>query len=158
MELFWMSNCNHSPITFSDHNYNLQSIYKSFKFDSLEYPTAEHLYQSLKATNDFDKEKVRTAYSAKMARKIGNNIVKRADWHLVKLEAMRLTVFLKLHQHPELLRNLIMTDKDEILFFDLNHYWGCCEYSGIGENNFGKILMQIRADIKLSFRLFKGLK
>ena len=55
-ELDWLSNMYECSIILDDSIDNLQSIFPQFKLDGLLYGSSEHIYQSLKATNDTDKE------------------------------------------------------------------------------------------------------
>lgn len=154
-DMDWASNFFEAPITFDDNKHRLREIYTQFKFDGKEYPTSEHLYQSLKATNESDKELIRTAPTTTMAKKLGRQIMSRMDWDYVKIDAMRLTLYLKFYQHPNLLIKLIETGNKQLI--ELNwwndKFWGVCDKTSKGENWLGRLLMELRAHAKLFLRL-----
>jgi ribA/ribD-fused uncharacterized protein len=154
-DMGWASNMYPAPITFDDTKHNLREIYKQFKFDGLEYPTSEHLYQSLKATNEEDKELIRTAPTPKLAKKYGSQIFSRMDWDSVKVDAMRLTLYLKFYQHPNLLMELINTGRKELKEVNWwnDKFWGVSDKTFEGENWLGRLLMELRAHSKLLLRL-----
>lgn len=113
------------------------------------YSTSEHLYQSLKYL-DKDKQKlIRNQSSPKQAATIGRSLNGiREDWSLVKLDAMKFVLYAKLISNLSLARKLIETGNTEII--ELSNYdtfWGK-NGKGMGENNLGKLWMQIREEIK----------
>lgn len=154
-EFEWLSNFFSTPITFDDSKHKLREIYPQFVFDSKEYPTAEHLYQSLKATNEEDRELIRTASTPGKAKKLGKEIMSRLDWDYVKVDAMRLTLYLKFYQHPNLLLELIETGNR--LLVETNWwgdtFWGVSTKTNKGENWLGRLLMELRVHSKLFLRL-----
>ncbi len=150
-DMGWASNFYEAPIVFDDTKHNLREIFPQFKFDTLEYPTTEHLYQSLKTTNEEDKEKVRTAPTNSMAKKMGRKVFSRMDWDYVKFDAMRLCLYLKFYQHPDLMMKLIETGNTPLI--EGNYWgdkiWGVCDKTGDGENWLGRLLMELRNNIRL---------
>ncbi len=152
-EMSWASNMHEASITFDDKKHNLREIFPQFKFDGLEYPSSEHLYQSLKATNEEDKENIRMASNPHNAKKVAREVFCRMDWDSVKVEAMRLALYLKFYQHPDLLLKLIETGRTPIVEINWwgDKFWGVC--NGVGENWLGRLLMELRAHSKLLLRL-----
>ena len=153
-EMAWASNMYESNIVFDGTNHNLVEIFPQFKFDGLEYASSEHLYQSLKATNDADKELIRTAPNAHHAKQLSRTIFARMDWDNVKVEAMRLALGLKFYQHPDLLLKLINTGNT--LLVETNwwgdKFWGVC--GGVGQNWLGRLLMELRMHNRFLARNF----
>lgn len=156
-EMAWASNFYDAPIVFDDTKHNLRDIFKQFKFDTLEYPSSEYLYQSLKTTNETDKEFVRTSTTNAMAKKNGRKIMSRMDWDYVKVDAMRLCLYLKFYQHPDLMVKLLETgNKPLIEYNDWNDtFWGICSRTNEGENWLGRLLMDLRNHIKMITQLDK---
>jgi ribA/ribD-fused uncharacterized protein len=77
------------------------------------------------------------------AKKLGRTVHLREDWEQVKLLIMKKLVTIKFQQHPELRQKLIDISgiiTEENTWND--KYWGICK--GVGQNNLGKILMEIR--------------
>lgn len=144
----WLSNMYQSPIIFDGEKHNLAEIFPQFEFDGLEYGSSEHLYQSLKSTNEEDKEKIRTAETPNLSKIHGREIFPRMDWGNVKIEAMRLALFLKFSQHKNLMSNLIRTQNEPLV--EVNYwgdtFWGVCDKTNVGENWLGRLLMELRSN------------
>ena len=155
-EMAWASNFYEgAPIIFDGSKDNLQEIYTQFKFDGLEYPTTEHLFQALKATNDTDKESVRLCATPGQSKKKGRQIFIRLDWDHVKYDAMRLALFLKFSQHQDLLIKLLETNNESLVEYNSwgDKFWGVCDKTGKGENWLGRLLMELRSHSRLVLRI-----
>lgn len=154
-EMAWASNMFEAQITFDDTKHSLREIFPQFKFDGRQYPSSEHLYQSLKATNEEDKELIRTAKTPGEAKKLARKIFSRMDWNSVRVEAMRLAIYLKFYQHPDLLLKLVETGRKPIVEINWwgDKFWGVCDKTKDGENWLGRLLMELRAHSKLLLRL-----
>ena len=78
------------------------------------------------------------------ARKLGKTVNMRPDWEEVKVQVMRYVVYEKFEQNPELRERLskIQGDIIEEGKYPDNKFWGV--YNGVGENQLGKILMDVR--------------
>jgi hypothetical protein len=85
--------------------------------------------------------------TAGKAKKYGNTMVIREDWDQVKFGIMKEIVRIKFH-NTELKEMLLATEDEELV--ELNKWhdttWGVCD--GIGENWLGKILMEIRSELR----------
>lgn len=154
-EMAWASNMHECHIVFDDVNSNLEEIFPQFKFDGLEYASSEHLYQSLKATNNTDKELIRTAPNAHHAKQLSRTIFARMDWDSVKVEAMRLALCLKFYQHPDLLLKLINTGNTPLVETNWwgDKFWGVC--GGVGQNWLGRLLMELRMHKHQDYKKYK---
>lgn len=112
------------------------------------YQTAEHYYQSQKATSDVVRKAIATVPDAKMAKKLGRNIVIRPDWDDVKDDVM-LTALRAKFSIPELAKMLV--DTGNAIIEESNSwgdtYWGIDSDTGKGQNKLGKMLMRIRDEI-----------
>lgn len=79
---------------------------------------------------------------------IGKEEQIRPDWEEIKISVMRELIFQKFTNNPQLKQMLL--DTEDALLEEGNTwedtYWGIC--NGIGENNLGKILMEIRDSLK----------
>lgn len=68
----------------------------------------------------------------------------REDWDEIKYDVMKEITAMRFVLYPDLAEKLIQTKGQDLI--DGNnvdeHYWGMC--NGVGENNYGKILMDIR--------------
>lgn len=82
------------------------------------------------------------------AKRIGQKVRMRSDWDKAKLHVMYDLVSAKFHDHPELARKLLATGDTELVEGNNwgDTYWGMV--NGVGENNLGKILMRVRAELR----------
>lgn len=72
----------------------------------------------------------------------------REDWDDIKDAVMYEAVFQKFTTHKELRDLLLSTgDKDIIENSPTDYYWGC-GIDGWGENRLGKILVQVREELR----------
>jgi ribA/ribD-fused uncharacterized protein len=119
-----------------------------FVFRDLNYKSAEHAYQSMKAISKKDAEIIRSAKSPDEAKKLSRTIEIRSDWSLIKRSLMKEIVKQKFLQNPHLLSSLFDTGYEYLIeknwWGDI--YWGIC--NGTGENQLGKILMELRSELR----------
>jgi len=123
----------------------LSNFFQSkIKFNGKTYKTAEHLYQSLKATNEIDAEKIRKSPSPSEAKKISRSIKIRDNWDSIKVGIMFMVIKLKFEQNKELALKLLNTKN--IYLEETNNwndiFWGVT--SSGGYNILGNLLMILR--------------
>ena len=121
----------------------------TIQYEDEKYASAEHLFQSFKATNEENRKKIAKALTPALAKQYGNKIECRKDWDEVRIEMMEKAVRAKF-KSPHLKQMLIDT-KDAILIegnYWNDSFWGVNLETGLGENHLGKILMKIREEIK----------
>lgn len=154
-DMEWASNMYEASIVFDPNINDLGLIFPMFEFDGLEYGSSEHLYQSLKTTNWDEKEIVRTAATPKLSKKYGSKVFYRMDWDSVKVEAMRLSLYLKFYHHANLIDKLLETKKEPIIEINWwnDKFWGVCCRTNEGENWLGRLLMELRSNINLMWRI-----
>jgi len=115
-------------------------------YDGIEYPSTEHAYQAHKTLDLKERIKISKLPSCGQARRYGNTITLRPDWDEVKYKIMEDVTKLK-YQDLELRAKLLNTKDEELI--EGNHwgdvYWGVC--NGVGQNNLGKILMNLRTEL-----------
>jgi len=117
--------------------------------EKIIFKSAEHLFQAMKATNLEDVKKIANCETPKEAKKIGNEIKIIQNWDLIKIEKMKEIVFQKFFQNEILKKELIkMKDEDLIEWNDWGDiFWGKNIETGEGENNLGKILVEVRNNL-----------
>ena len=83
------------------------------------------------------------------AKRKGRRVKLRDDWEEVKDQIMYEIVLNKFSQNEELRKKLIATGDEYLTEGNTWHdtYWGVC--NGKGKNKLGKILMQVREELKL---------
>jgi ribA/ribD-fused uncharacterized protein len=118
--------------------------------DKERWPTSEHYFQAQKFDDAAYREKVRTANSPMIAARLGRSRKQklRRDWESVKVGVMRKAVLAKFTQHPEPQQLLLSTGEARIVEHTENDdYWGDGG-DGSGRNMLGRILMQVREQLR----------
>lgn len=141
-------------------NFYPSLISVNFKNEFFEFPTAEHVFQAMKvkaiSSNDgknsyqdsvellrqlesFEK----TVEAKRWGRKIKINV---EYWDSISIKAMRRTLDLKFNQHQHLKNKLINTNDMKLIEYNYwnDTFWGVNSKTGIGENNLGILLMELR--------------
>ena len=125
------------------------SNFSSFGFtddEGLYWPTSEHYFQAKKFNSPILQEKIRKINSPMVAAIEGRNRENplREDWEYVKDDIMRYAVYQKFKQNTMLKELLLSTDNLQIIEHTNNDsYWGDGG-DGMGKNQLGHILMEVR--------------
>lgn len=116
--------------------------------NGIKYPSNEHYYQSEKAISEKVKAWIIAAPSAWLAMNAGNSLrpkEKTENWELVKLSIMKKGLRAKFFQNQDLGRKLIETGNAQIHEDSpTDMFWGVK-----GEDYLGKLLMEVRNELKL---------
>jgi ribA/ribD-fused uncharacterized protein len=117
---------------------------QAIEYNGHVFKTAEHAYQAQKTIDDVDFEKIKSAETPGIAKKMGGKICVRWDWDEVKVEIMFQIVLAKFSSDEVLKQNLLATYPSKIIEGNTwgDTFWGIC--NGIGENCLGQILMRVR--------------
>ncbi len=130
-------------------NFSLHSI----QIEGKVWQTSEHYYQAQKFVGTRDQtlcQRIYNAPSPEMAAVIGRNPCHsvRPDWDAVKLSIMYEAVLTKFMTYGDLTEILLSTGVQMIIENSpTDFYWGCGS-DGRGQNHLGKILMQIRQEMR----------
>lgn len=114
--------------------------------DRIKYPSVEHAYQAAKTTGDRSLFLDCTAAEAKAR---GQSIPLRADWDEIKIDIMKMLVWQKFYcQSNKLGERLLETGNSVIIEGNDwgDTFWGVCD--GVGENNLGRILSEVRNSVR----------
>lgn len=111
------------------------------------YLTVEHGYQAAKIKDPASRGVVYTAPSPGAAKRAGRAAELRVDWEEVKIPIM----FALLRQKftdPSLRAMLLATGTEQLIEGNTwgDTFWGVCD--GMGDNHLGRLLMQVRDEIK----------
>lgn len=121
--------------------------------DGKDYQTSEHYYQSQKfaTTDPVYAEQIRLAPNPKTAANLGRAVrtpAMRSDWDLIKDDIMRKVVRVKFLTHKDAQKTLLYTGDEELIENSaIDWYWGCGA-DGTGKNMLGKILQEVRKELK----------
>ena len=138
---FWfLSNFSDSPVT----------------YEGLTYPTIEHAFQAAKALDPEERAMIQMAETPGIAKRMGRGVTLRADWEEQKVEIMTQLVRQKFFNHPDLAKALLATGEEELLEGNTwgDRFWGAVfnyrRKEWEGRNQLGKIMMQIRQELKMA--------
>jgi ribA/ribD-fused uncharacterized protein len=126
-EYEWLSNFYHHPL----------------EFHGETWISAEHAYQAMKTLDFNEREHIRKAPHAGVAKKLGRSVTLRPDWEDVKLQMM-LTILQAKFRDPVLREKLLATGDAELIEGNWwgDTFWGVCR--GKGQNQLGRLLMSLR--------------
>jgi ribA/ribD-fused uncharacterized protein len=120
------------------------------EFEGEVYQSVEHAYQAAKTTDQGLRLAARSL-TASQARRWGQKLRLRPDWEEVKLQVMRDLLKAKFSL-PHLRAKLLATGEMELIEGNYWHdtYWGVCqcEQCGGGANHLGKLLMELRQELR----------
>lgn len=118
------------------------------EYDGLSYPTVEHAYQAAKTPDLAARENIRCLPTPNQARRAGRKVELRLNWNDQRVPIMRYLVGRKFINHPNLADLLLATGDQELIEGNAwgDRFWGV--YRGQGENQLGKILMEVRNGLK----------
>ncbi len=131
--------------------YFLSNFYDApVEFAGLHFLNNEAAFHAQKTVNEFERVRF-TQLDPSKAKKLGRSIHLRDDWEQIKVNVMHEICRAKFLQNPDLARQLVATNNEILIEGNTwgDKFWGQC--NGVGENNLGKILMQIRDELKLEF-------
>lgn len=118
------------------------------EFEGLGFPTVEHAFQAAKTLDFTAREGVAKETTPGRAKRAGRRLGLRPDWEQVKFGVMKTLVTAKFVCHPDLARQLLSTGDRQLV--ETNAWndvcWGVC--NGVGENHLGRILMEVRTQIR----------
>jgi ribA/ribD-fused uncharacterized protein len=136
------------PINQFRGDYRWLSNFASCKitYSGITYPTTENFYQAMKC-KDKNQRKEFSKISPSEAKEKGKNITIRDDWDNVKISYMKKALELKFQQE-DYKEKLLNTGDREIIEGNNwdDTFWGVDLKQG--DNNLGKLLMEIRDAIR----------
>ena len=113
------------------------------EWEGMRYRTTEHAYQAAKFDNLEIRKQIQSLATPREARRVGQGPGCRHDWDQVKYGIMYDLTAQK-YSYPSLAKQLLLSGnaylEETNTWGDV--YWGVC--NGVGQNNLGKILMDIR--------------
>ncbi len=117
-------------------------------WEGVYYPSSEHAYQAAKVLDDETRKAIAALTSPGKAKAYGRQVRKRSDWDAVRLEVMREILRIKFAPGTALATRLLATGDADLIERNLwsDVFWGV--YEGKGTNHLGRILMDIRAELR----------
>lgn len=121
--------------------------YSPFDYKGLRWRTVEHAFQAAKTLDRARFLAIHDAETPAKAKRIGRQCRMRADWDQVKQGVMLDLLRIKF-KDPDMRAALLATGNKILIEGNTwgDRYWGV--YNGEGENHLGKLLMQVRQEIR----------
>lgn len=119
------------------------------EIDGVKFNSSEHAYQASKTNDPRWFHDIKNAETPGKAKRLGAKCSVRNDWNAIKVEVMRKCVRAKFSQNADLKEKLLATDG----YLEEGNNWGDKFWGtndGIGYNMLGKILMEIRTELRNS--------
>lgn len=119
----------------------------SVEFEGSIYPSSENAYMASK-TLDKELRKAFLFIEPREAKRLGRQIPLREDWEDIKDIMMYRICWTKFNENSDLWTKLYDTEDAELIEGNTwgDVYWGVC--GGVGKNMLGKILMEIRRELR----------
>ena len=138
---------------FNENRYLSNYYYAPFVYEGVLFQTVEHAFHYFKVDEEKDlpaddinswRYKILNAFTPGAAKKLGRMCPMRADWDSIKVAEVKKMVREKFEQNPDLMKKLLATGSEYLEETNTwnDKFWGVC--NGVGQNNLGKILMEIR--------------
>lgn len=139
--------------SFSGENRFLSNFWPAkVMFGPYMYPTVEHAFVAGKTLDEGKRKIIRDEPSPGKVKRYGKKLVLVENWEEEKYDFMYKLVFQKFNSHQDLKQKLFDTGDQELIEGNAwgDKYWGCVwqENWWTGENNLGKILMDVRKTLK----------
>ena len=135
--------------SFRGNYYFLSNFYEcSVTYNGLTYKNNEAAFQAQKCITMNERFKF-IKLNASEAKKLGRRVVLRKDWEDIKIKVMTAIVKAKFEQNEDLQKKLLAT---EDAYLEEGNTWGDRIWgtvNGVGANNLGKILMNVRKELQL---------
>lgn len=118
-----------------------------FTYQGITCMSMEHAFQAAKTRDQQEFLHVLSAANPSVAKGRGRRVTLREDWEDIKVDVMRKLLRAKFSV-PDLAQKLLETGNAELIEENTwnDTFWGVCR--GVGENQLGKLLMEIRNELK----------
>lgn len=124
--------------------------------DDESWPSVEHFYQAMSTTDLVLRQRIRAAATAGEARSIAHTEPHRWHWEKRRLDFMRQALRAKFGQHNELRERLEATAGHQLVYASDDPFWGHGPDALSGENQLGRLLMELRDGDRDDDRYRKG--
>lgn len=125
---------------------------KPFNLEGVEWPSLEHYFQAMRFTDQAYQKRICAAGSPEAVTKLAKTWLKskRKDWKQVRATVMTRGLYMQCQMYPEMAQALLETDDNRLVENSLyDYFWGCGR-DRRGENQYGKVLMNIRSRLQQS--------
>lgn len=123
---------------------------KPLLYDGMYFKTNEHFYVACKTLDKSIRQSIANSSKADEVKKLGRALDIREDWDDIKLKVMLYGLRYKFSDNNPNLKKLLLDTGDKHIQegnYWNDKFWGECLKTDEGENNLGKMLMQVRGEI-----------
>lgn len=127
--------------------------WNDIEFEGIVYPTNEHFFQAMKTLNVEERRVIANCRTPGQAKRMGRKVTLRPDWEDVKVAVMKEGLYRKFSDE-QLADWLLETGNHELVEGNdwCDQTWGSCnclKHKNVpGKNLLGKLLMEVREEIK----------
>ncbi len=124
------------------------------EYEGDTYASNEHAYQAAKIRDRAARHPLTVEAGIQMtpgqAKRFGRSVTLRPFWNAERVKVMEFLQYRKFVRSPHLATLLIATGDAELIEGNRwgDTFWGVC--NGVGQNQLGKILMDVRAAMRLA--------
>jgi len=120
--------------------------------DEMIYPSVEHAYQAAKTINVNQRETIRNAKTPGEAKRLGRVVTLREGWNQLRIPVMR-SLLRQKFRNSVLCSKLLATGSVVLIEGNTwgDRFWGV-DGQNEGENHLGKLLMEIRDEIRKNLK------
>jgi ribA/ribD-fused uncharacterized protein len=142
----------HLITSFTGEHAFLSNFYpQGFYMKNQWFKSAEHAFQAAKAFKPEERQSIIDSCTARDARSVGSSCSAIDGWKDIRIEVMREVLRCKFSVTN--LAEMLLTTDDKYLIEGNSwedRFWGCEIVRGdfVGENNLGKLLMEIRKELQ----------
>lgn len=117
------------------------------EYQGTVYPTIEHAFQAAKTDSSEERERIQKALTPVDAKRRGRRVTLREGWDMLRIDVMHELLRIKFSDR-QMAGMLLETGNDKLVEGNWwnDRFWGVCK--GKGENNLGKLLMQVRDELR----------
>lgn len=128
-------------------NFYQHDLIPDMKWPDIKYHTVEHAFQAAKSLDRSERMRISELATPSDAKFAGRRVNLRQDWEEIKIDVMK--HYLREKFSISKLRERLLATEDAILIEGNN--WGDTTWgqvNGEGKNYLGKLLMEIREEVK----------
>lgn len=136
--------------SFRNEYFFLSNFYNCIvEIEGIKFNNAEAAFQAMKCEEKSDRE-IFKSLSASEAKRLGRRVKLRPNWNLLRMKYMKEIILDKFNRNSELKEKLLATGNAELIEGNTwnDKFWGVNIYTGVGENHLGKILMEVRKELR----------
>ena len=135
---------------FDEEQHWCRTTEKPFQLENIEWPSLEHYFQAMRFNDEEYRRSIASTGTPEAIKKLKKSWFKskRKDWKQVRTTVMTRGLYMQCQMYPEMAQALLQTEDKRLVENSLyDYFWGCGR-DRRGENQYGKVLMNIRAKLQ----------